>query len=141
MFADFPIPQYGQPLPEVADYSDAELKAVWAHRSELLLKGGSQFFLTPKPNVKLPVEVSEFVSERQFAAIAATLATLPDGVWWQEDPDKLPGIPIEDLAVRVQLSSDHLVSRKPWFFNESTRAQVIKQLRSEIDMGLFEPAN
>ena len=41
------------------------------------------------------------------------LADLPDGVWFQENPDKLPGVPLEDVAIRVKLTMDPPIFKTP----------------------------
>lgn len=141
VYDDFPIPAYGQPLPVVRDYNEEERAEAWNKRDKLRVWEEGRMYLTPKPGVKIPVEPSAIADEKQLLLLGNMLANLPDGVWSQEHPDRLPGVPMDDLVVRVKLTTDRPVYRKARYMNEQERQRAITQLQAEMQLGLFEPAN
>ena len=56
--------------------------------------------MCPKATVKIPFEMDDRQGLRH-AMLARLLSKLPDGVWYQEEPGRLPGVPMTDMAVRV----------------------------------------
>lgn len=141
VFKDLPIPKLGEALLPVRDYTQEEYQCALSRLPELLLRDGAQWYMTPKKGVRIPVEIASPAAERKYLLAAWTLASLPSGVWAQEHPDRLPGIPMQDVAIRVKLTTDVPVYRKARPMNEAERGIASRQLRAEVDLGLFEPAN
>ena len=68
------------------------------------------------------------------------LADLPDGVWFQENPDRLPGVPLDDVAIRVKLTTDPPIFEKPHHLGPREREFAREQVERWIKLGIYEEA-
>ena len=137
--ADLPLPAVDGSLPDVPDYSPLDWQEIAAEKDQWISEVDGKWFMYPKPTIKIPFEMDDHEGLRH-AILAKQLSKLPDGVWYQEDPSILPGVPMSDVAVRVRLTSSKPISAKPRRMSSTEHAQAVKQLSSEVALGLFEPS-
>ena len=73
--------------------------------------------------------------------LAKLLSTLPRGVWYQERPGELPGVPMTDMAVRIRVEPGPPKCVKMRRMAPAVFHQVRKQLEEEKRLGLWEVSN
>lgn len=137
---DLPLPIQRQQLKSVRDYTEKEWDEVKGEVDKWIEIREGKAFMHPKPLVFLPIE-KEVIDYVRHAMLAKQLSKLPDGCWFQENPDKFPGIPMEDVAIRVRLTDPTPIAEKMRRIAPATRDQAIKQLKDEVALGIWEPSN
>ena len=103
---DLPMPTTPESRQLVRDYTDIEWAEVLSELPRwVVIDDDGKAFMTPRNNVRLPIlsEPTEFGDYRRHAILAKMLSTLPENVWFQENPTELPGVPMNDMAVRVRV--------------------------------------
>ena len=108
-----------------------------------VVEEGDKAYMTPCPKVKLLIlsDKKEFGDYRRHAMLAKMLSTLPRGVWYQERPGELPGVPMEDMAVRVRVEPGPPIAQKMRRMAPAMYERVYKQLTEEMELGLWERSN
>ena len=94
------------------------------------MEENGKVFLCPRATVRLPHHHPN-VSRGQRVLITKMIAELPDNVWYQENPDKLPGVPMTDIAIRIHLQHNNPIYRKVLHMSPEQRVLA----RAEIDNG------
>ena len=101
---DLPMPTTPESQQLVADYTESQWTEVLSELSRwVVVDDKGKAFMMPRDNVRLPIfsDPIEFGDYRRHAMLAKMLSTLPEGVWFQENPLELPGVSMNDMAVRV----------------------------------------
>ena len=98
-----PLPLTKDNLALVRDYTPQEWEDVKQYRNQLLLEKDGKCFMTPKPGVEI-LASDQFLDHNRYLMLSWQLSKLPDGCWFQECPDKLPGVPMTDVAIRVRVN-------------------------------------
>ena len=137
---DLPLPLTTEILKSVRDYTREEWDALEPLRSKLLCTENDKLFMTPKPGVFIPVEDPQD-TEDSYLMLSKQLSELPDGCWFQERPDELPGVPMIDVAIRVRVKVTDPIAVKMRRMSSEEFEIAKKQLLEEIKLGLWEPSN
>ena len=140
LYPELPLPDAAGKIPEIRDYTEEEKEAVRKDVSKWIINKDGCRYMTPKPGVEIKIDIKDDEG-LSHALLAKMLSELPDGVWMQENPKVLPGVPPEDVAVRVTLLTDKPIHRKMRRMSPEETATAKEYLTKEIELGLFEPAN
>ena len=136
-FDELPLPNKDGKLPAIRDYSEAEKEEVTKEIDKWIMTEGEKRFMTPKPKVKLPIDATEKIPVRH-ALLSKMLSLLPDGVWYQEDESRLPGVPMTDMAVRIKLNSQVPIASKMKRMSPEECQLAREYCKKEVALGLYE---
>ena len=104
-YKDLLLPLTKETPNSVRDYTDEECNAVELLRSMLLHQENDKLFMTPKPGVKIPA-ADWHEDHNRYLMWSKRLSELSDGCWFQERPNELPGVPMNDVAIRVRVKAN-----------------------------------
>ena len=125
------------------DYTEEQWTEVLVEMDMWVKTKNGKAFMTPCEGVELPIlcDKKEFGDYRRQAMLAKMLNTLPRGVWYQERPGELPGVPMTDVAVRVRVEPGPPKYQKMRRMAPDLYQKVRKQLEDEKALGLWESSN
>ena len=66
------------------------------------------------------------------------IAQLLPGVWFQEDPDDFPGIPMTDIAIRVKLTSNVTIYKKVMRMGPQELSVLREEMKKNLRMQIYE---
>ena len=134
---ELPLPNKDGQLPHIRDYSEEEKGEVRKEIDKWILIEGGKRFMTPKAKVKIPIDSDDDVP-LQHAMLSKMLSLLPDGVWFQEDETRDPGVPMEDVAVRVKLNTQIPIASKMRRMSPEESHRAREYCKMEVALGLYE---
>lgn len=136
-YRDYPFPDELGEWPMVPDWTPEEIKAAEPEYDKWVTHEDNHIYLTPRPNVKL-VNDHPSLSKGQRVLISKMIADLPLGMWSTEDPEKLPGVPMTDIAIRVHLINDRPIAVKIRRMSPAESEAATREINKWVVMGIYE---
>ena len=136
-YGDYPFPDENGDWQPVEDWTEEEIVAAEAEYDNWVKEENGQIYLCPKPLVKLK---HNYPGLRKGQLVLATkmISMLPTGVWYQEEPNKLPGIAMVDVAIRVKLTSNATIYKKVARMGQNQLEVLRAEMKKNLDMQIYE---
>ena len=137
LFDELPLPNEEGVFVEPPDYSEEDYRRAAQEVATYVTYKKGVPYIMPREGIELLSDHPKLTDAHRVLT-AKTLGQLPHGTWFQDDPKKLPGIPMADIAIRVHLENDEPIYRKPKRMNSIEEATTRARINEMLEMGIIE---